>query len=94
VLNTAETKTLVYMFLSGLYFDYGFAKAALIEPPTPTVNRTPNFWGWGCAPAIVVGRKTTFYIDLGWRKYWWANSFNTKSSISSFHCGFGLGFRL
>lgn len=92
--STAETKGIVYMFLSGLYVDYGFAKAALIEPPTPNVNRTPSYWGLGCAPAIVIGKKTSFYLDFGWRKYGWTNSLNTTSSIKSFRCGFGLGFAL
>lgn len=92
--STAETKGLVYMFLSGLYFDYGFAKAALIEPPTPNVNRTPSYWGVGCAPAIVIGQKTSFYLDFGLRNYSWTNGLNTTSSIKSFRCGFGLGFAL
>lgn len=92
--STAETKGLVCMFLSGLYFDYGFAKAALIEPPTPDVNRTPSYWGLGCAPAIVIGQKTSFYLDFGLRKYSWTNGLNTTSSIKSFRCGFGLSFAL
>jgi hypothetical protein len=92
--STAESKGLVYMVLSGLYFDYGFSKAALIEHPSPDVNRSPSYWGWGFAPAIAVGRKTSFYLDLGWRKYAWTNSLNTTSSIKSFRCGFGLGFEL
>lgn len=92
--STAESKGIVYLVLSGLYFDYGFAKAALIEPPTPNVNRNPSYWGWGIAPSIVPGKKTSFFIDLGWRNYSWTNSLNTKSSIKSFRCGFGLGFTL
>lgn len=87
-------KLLVTMFLSGLYFDYGITHAALIEKPTPDVFRTATMFSYGCAPALVVGQKTTFYIDFGIRKYSWTNSLNTKSSISSFHCGFGLGFNL
>ncbi|OIR06948.1 hypothetical protein GALL_108540 [mine drainage metagenome] len=87
-------KLLFTMFLSGLYFDYGVTHAALIEKPTPDVFRTATMFSYGWAPAIGVGQKTTFYIDFGIRKYSWTNGLNTKSSIGSFHCGFGLGFRL
>jgi hypothetical protein len=94
VWSTAESKGILYMLLSGLYFDYGMSKASLIEPPTPTVERTPKFWGWGFAPSLVPGKKTSFYLDFGWRTYTWTNSLNTSSSIKSFRCGFGLGFSL
>jgi hypothetical protein len=92
--STAESKGIVYMVLSGLYVDYGLSKASLIEPPTANVDRSPTYWGWGIAPSLVPGKKTSFYIDLGWRTYSWTNSLNTTSSIKSFRCGFGLGFAL
>lgn len=87
-------KLIVTMFFSGLYFDYGITHAALIEKPTPDVMRTATMFSYGTAPAIVIGNKTTFYLDFGIRKYSWTNSMHTKSSIGSFHCGFGLGFKL
>jgi hypothetical protein len=92
--STAESKGIVYMVLSGLYFDYGLSKATFIEPPTANVDRSPTYWGWGFAPSLVPGKRTSFYIDLGWRTYSWTNSLNTTSSIKSFRCGFGLGFTL
>ncbi len=58
--STAESKGIVYMLVSGLYFDYGIAKASLIEPPTPTIERTASFWGWGFAALLVTGKKTLF----------------------------------
>lgn len=92
--EVAELSNIFTKVLSGLYFDFGATHAALIEKPTPDVFRTATMFSYGCAPALAIGKKTTFYIDLGIRKYSWTNSLNTKSSIGSFHAGFGLGFNL
>ena len=87
-------KLLVSMVLSGFYCDFGTSHIALIEPPAPTVNRTAFMYSIGCAPAIAIGRKVTFFVDLSVRNYKWTNKMNTTSAISSFHTGFGIGLIL
>lgn len=82
------------VILHSSYIDLGFAHAALIEKPTPDVIRTTTVFGYGLAPALAIGRKTSFHLDVGFRKYSWTNGLNTKSSVNSFRLGFGLGINL
>jgi hypothetical protein len=82
------------MFLSGLYFDYGKANIALIEPPYQDVSRSGTMYSYGCSPSLGIGGKITMYMDLGIRHYKWINSMNTTSEIKSWHIGFGVGFNL
>lgn len=87
-------KLLVTMFLSGLYFDYGRAGLVFIEPPSADVKRHGTLYAYGCSPSLAVGRKLTFYVDLGIRHYRWTNSLDTQSGIKSWHIGFGFGFNI
>lgn len=82
------------VILHSSYIDLGYAHAALIEKPTPDVTRTATVFGYGLTPALAIGRKTSFHLDVGFRKYSWTNSLNTKSSVNSFRLGFGLGINL
>lgn len=82
------------VILYNFYADLGYAHASLIEKPTPDVTRSATVFGYGFSPALAIGKKTSFHLDVGIRQYSWTNSLQTKSSVNSFRLGFGLGVNL
>jgi len=91
--NKLLANQFVKMILDGIYFDFGVSNSLLVEPPGPNISRLSKVFGYGLSPTLG-GKRVTFSVDFGIRNYKWINSLKTISTVSTFHCGFGIGYTL